>query len=148
MPTLNMEIFRQTLLNSQQIPIPNSQLFLPRLRPEQLSLCSLNLSSVSFSFHSSFCPQVQLVGQSLYLLNFSAQKLRSVRLGSEPFEPLPSPTSALINRQKPIVIVGGGIAGVTCAQTLRQLSYTGPIVLISRENELPYDRKSLSKVIL
>lgn len=46
----------------------------------------------------------------------------------------------------PIVVVGAGIAGVTCVETLRQLNYAGPIVLISKEAELPYDRKSLSKV--
>jgi apoptosis-inducing factor 3 len=46
----------------------------------------------------------------------------------------------------PIIVVGGGIAGVTCIETLRHLGYTGQILLISRENELPYDRKALSKV--
>ncbi|MEZ0540004.1 FAD-dependent oxidoreductase [Fibrella arboris] len=47
-----------------------------------------------------------------------------------------------------IVILGGGAAGLTAAQTLRQEQFSGRIVLITRENDLPYDRPKLSKNFL
>ena len=43
------------------------------------------------------------------------------------------------------VIVGGGAAGYMAAQTLREDGFTGRVVLITRENTLPYDRPNLSK---
>jgi NADPH-dependent 2,4-dienoyl-CoA reductase/sulfur reductase-like enzyme len=43
------------------------------------------------------------------------------------------------------VIVGGGPSGVTCAETLRQNGFSGRIVLVCRENVLPYDRVKVSK---
>jgi len=46
-----------------------------------------------------------------------------------------------------MVIVGGGVAGLNCAETLRQSNFTGEISVISNENRLPYDRTLLSKVL-
>ena len=46
------------------------------------------------------------------------------------------------------VIVGGGAAGYAAAQTLREDGFTGRLVLITRENRLPYDRPNLSKEYL
>ena len=46
------------------------------------------------------------------------------------------------------VIVGGGAAGYMAAQTLREDGFTGRLVLITRENRLPYDRPNLSKEYL
>lgn len=43
------------------------------------------------------------------------------------------------------VILGGGGAGFMAAQTLREDGFAGRIILISRENRLPYDRPNLSK---
>lgn len=42
-------------------------------------------------------------------------------------------------------IIGGGPSGAVCAETLRQEGYTGRLVVICRENVLPYDRVKLSK---
>ena len=47
-----------------------------------------------------------------------------------------------------IVIVGGGKAGGEAAVALRDEGFDGPIVLISREPEIPYGRPPLSKTYL
>ena len=39
-----------------------------------------------------------------------------------------------------------GPAGVVCAQTLRVEGFLGEIVIVTKENYLPYDRTKLSKV--
>jgi len=49
------------------------------------------------------------------------------------------------SNQTKMVIVGGGAAGLICAETLRQSGYTGQITIISNETRLPYDRTLLSK---
>jgi len=43
------------------------------------------------------------------------------------------------------VILGGGPAGLSCAENLRAAGFTGEIVVVSRENSLPYDRTLISK---
>lgn len=45
------------------------------------------------------------------------------------------------------VIIGGGAAGLNCAETLRQSGYTGKITLVSAEKMLPYDRTLLTKTL-
>ncbi|MEV5409373.1 FAD-dependent oxidoreductase [Thermopolyspora sp. NPDC052614] len=44
-----------------------------------------------------------------------------------------------------IVIIGAGLAGAKAAETLREEGYTGRVVLIGAEQELPYERPPLSK---
>jgi len=45
-------------------------------------------------------------------------------------------------------IIGGGAAGYSAAQTLRENGFKGRIHIITRENKLPYDRPNLSKEYL
>ena len=47
-----------------------------------------------------------------------------------------------------ILIVGGGQAGSTLAQTLRSEGYEGPVTILGAEPVLPYERPPLSKAYL
>ena len=47
-----------------------------------------------------------------------------------------------------IAIVGGGLAGQRCAETLRRLGYEGAIKVVCAEAYRPYDRPPLSKELL
>jgi 3-phenylpropionate/trans-cinnamate dioxygenase ferredoxin reductase subunit len=48
----------------------------------------------------------------------------------------------------PIVIIGGGMAGGNAAATLRDEGFSGPVVLLSRERDVPFGRPPLSKTYL
>lgn len=45
------------------------------------------------------------------------------------------------------VVIGGGPSGGVCVETLRQEGFTGRIVMVCKENGLPYDRVKLSKAM-
>ena len=47
-----------------------------------------------------------------------------------------------------IVIIGGGLAGQRCAETLRRSGYEGKLRLVCAEAHRPYDRPPLSKELL
>ena len=47
-----------------------------------------------------------------------------------------------------MLIIGGGLAGATAAATLREEGFTGPVVLIGDEDQVPYIRPPLSKGFL
>jgi 3-phenylpropionate/trans-cinnamate dioxygenase ferredoxin reductase component len=49
---------------------------------------------------------------------------------------------------KPIVIIGGGLAGGNAAATLREEGFAGPVALISAEPGVPFGRPPLSKTYL
>jgi 3-phenylpropionate/trans-cinnamate dioxygenase ferredoxin reductase component len=49
---------------------------------------------------------------------------------------------------KPIVIIGGGVAGGNAAATLRNEGFQGRVVLIGRESGIPFGRPPLSKTYL
>ncbi|KAM3869167.1 apoptosis-inducing factor 3-like [Diretmus argenteus] len=46
-----------------------------------------------------------------------------------------------------ILLLGGGSASLVCAETLRQQNYGGRIIMVSRDDLLPYDKTRLSKVM-
>jgi 3-phenylpropionate/trans-cinnamate dioxygenase ferredoxin reductase subunit len=52
------------------------------------------------------------------------------------------------NQLGPVVIVGGGLAGQRCTETLRRRGYDGPTRMICAESDPPYDRPPLSKDVL
>lgn len=47
-----------------------------------------------------------------------------------------------------MVVVGGSLAGSSCADELRQSGYTGPLTVVGAELHLPYDRPPLAKAVL
>ena len=54
-------------------------------------------------------------------------------------------TQSVANAPASVVIVGGGAAGSTAADTLRAEGYNGQITMISADEAAPYDRPNLSK---
>jgi NADPH-dependent 2,4-dienoyl-CoA reductase/sulfur reductase-like enzyme len=49
---------------------------------------------------------------------------------------------------EPIIVLGGSLAGVRAAVTLRSEGYNGKLIIIDRDSHAPYDRVPLSKQIL
>ena len=47
-----------------------------------------------------------------------------------------------------VLIIGGGLAGQRCAETLRRSGHEGPITIACEEPHRPYDRPPLSKEVL
>jgi apoptosis-inducing factor 3 len=51
----------------------------------------------------------------------------------------------IIRSQSPsFVIIGGGAAGISCAETLRKHQFAGQVIVLSDENSFPYDRTALT----
>ena len=53
-----------------------------------------------------------------------------------------------MTRQVEFMVIGGGLAGATCAEALRAEGATGTILLIGEEPGLPYQRPPLSKTFI
>ena len=49
------------------------------------------------------------------------------------------------NTEEAVVIIGGGPAAETCAETLRQTGFTGRVTMLTMEQSPPYERIKLSK---
>jgi apoptosis-inducing factor 3 len=78
---------------------------------------------------------------------------RAERIGETVFirEKLTPPALPRIDASgvpRSVVIVGGGAAGLSAANTLRQEGYAGPITLVSADDSPPVDRPNLSKDFL
>lgn len=56
--------------------------------------------------------------------------------------------SGLAVREVDVLLVGGGVASVRCARTLRRHGFIGTIVLVGDEASSPYNRPPLSKELL
>ena len=56
-----------------------------------------------------------------------------------------TPAEAQTSDVKSIVIIGGGAAGLACANELRKLGYAGAITMLSADQDPPCDRPNLSK---
>ncbi|KFP21179.1 Apoptosis-inducing factor 3, partial [Egretta garzetta] len=50
----------------------------------------------------------------------------------------------LLNRDT-VLLLGGGVAALACAETLRQEGFTGRIIMATKETHVPYDKSKLSK---
>ncbi|XP_015126200.1 apoptosis-inducing factor 3 isoform X2 [Diachasma alloeum] len=52
-----------------------------------------------------------------------------------------------LDNQRTVVIVGGGPAAATCAETLRHEGFPGRVIMVCKEPVLPYDRIKVSKTM-
>lgn len=62
--------------------------------------------------------------------------------------PAQAPEAPAAADSRCFAIIGGGGAGALAAQTLREEGFAGRIVILDRENRVPYDRTLLSKYVL
>lgn len=60
----------------------------------------------------------------------------------------PEMTNREARDERLFVIAGGGAAGYAAAQALREDGFTGRVLMVTREHNLPYDRPNLSKEYL
>jgi NADPH-dependent 2,4-dienoyl-CoA reductase/sulfur reductase-like enzyme/nitrite reductase/ring-hydroxylating ferredoxin subunit len=60
-------------------------------------------------------------------------------------EAAPTPEPSASDEVENIVIVGGGAAGLACANQLRRLGFGGSITMLSADSDPPCDRPNLSK---
>lgn len=51
-------------------------------------------------------------------------------------------------RDVDVLLIGGGVASVRCARTLRRRGFTGSVLLVGEEASIPYNRPPLSKELL
>ncbi|XP_066492559.1 apoptosis-inducing factor 3-like [Tiliqua scincoides] len=49
------------------------------------------------------------------------------------------------DNHRTVLLLGAGPASLTCAETLRQENFTGRIIMVTWEDNLPYDKTQLSK---
>jgi NADPH-dependent 2,4-dienoyl-CoA reductase/sulfur reductase-like enzyme/nitrite reductase/ring-hydroxylating ferredoxin subunit len=74
-----------------------------------------------------------------YAVHHEGERIFVTVPAEESVQPTPSPDQRLF------AIIGAGAAGALAAQTLRQSGFGGRIVMLDRENRVPYDRTLLSK---
>ncbi len=74
-----------------------------------------------------------------YAVHREGERIFVTLPAEKPTRPRPSADQRLF------VIIGAGAAGALAAQTLRQSGFGGRIVMLDRQNRVPYDRTLLSK---
>jgi 3-phenylpropionate/trans-cinnamate dioxygenase ferredoxin reductase subunit len=52
------------------------------------------------------------------------------------------------SREVDVLLIGGGVASVRCARTLRRRGFEGAVLLVGEEGSIPYNRPPLSKELL
>jgi NADPH-dependent 2,4-dienoyl-CoA reductase/sulfur reductase-like enzyme len=52
------------------------------------------------------------------------------------------------SRDVDVLLIGGGVASVRCARTLRRRGFAGSVLLVGEEEAIPYNRPPLSKELL
>jgi NADPH-dependent 2,4-dienoyl-CoA reductase/sulfur reductase-like enzyme len=52
------------------------------------------------------------------------------------------------SRDVDVLLIGGGVASVRCARTLRRRGFAGSVLLVGEESSIPYNRPPLSKELL
>ncbi|XP_053951776.1 apoptosis-inducing factor 3 isoform X4 [Anastrepha ludens] len=72
-------------------------------------------------------------------------KLRAKRTDLEKNKRLKDMVKRDMSNKQCVVVIGGGPSAAVCVETLRQEGFTGRIVMLCREQILPYDRIKVSK---
>ena len=62
-----------------------------------------------------------------------------------PISSIQEPYPHLPGDPRKVVIIGGGNAGLGCAQALRRMEFGGSITMINDNNNYPYDKKKVQK---
>jgi NADPH-dependent 2,4-dienoyl-CoA reductase/sulfur reductase-like enzyme/nitrite reductase/ring-hydroxylating ferredoxin subunit len=81
-------------------------------------------------------------GLPRYDVRIDAERVLVTLPPAEPAQPNPDPD------QRTFVIIGAGAAGAVAAQTLRETGFNGRVIMLDKDNKLPYDRTVLSKYVL
>lgn len=91
------------------------------------------------SLHSLNRPEVRLQGKDLVIRipeGFSENILPKMA------------SRDLVSDNRNFIIIGAGAAGTSAAQALREAGYKGNIIMITPEEDYPYDRPNLSKAYM
>lgn len=92
-------------------------------------------------------PAVQDIGSYKTTVNSDGDLI--VSLPEDVKEPAAYINTGLVKRDpsnnQQFIIIGGGAAGLTCAEALRKNNFTGSIKILTNEDINPYDRVTLSK---